>query len=84
MPYINQIIILYILNSYSAYINYISIKLERKKYLGFPGSSDSKESTCSVGDLGSIPELERSPGGGNGNSSILSWRIPHGQKSLVG
>ena len=24
-------------------------------------------STCSVGDLGSLPGLERSPGGGNGN-----------------
>ena len=34
---------------------------------GFPGSSDGKESTCNVGDLGSIPGLERSPGGGHGN-----------------
>ena len=32
----------------------------------FPGGSDSKESTCNVGDLGSIPGLERSPGEGNG------------------
>ena len=24
---------------------------------GFPGGSDSKESTCNVGDLGSIPGL---------------------------
>ena len=31
-----------------------------------PCDSDSKESTFSVGDLGSIPELERSPGGGKG------------------
>ena len=31
-----------------------------------PGS-DSKESACSVGDLGSIPGLGRSPGEGNGN-----------------
>ena len=28
---------------------------------------DSKESTCNVGDLGSIPGLGRSPGGGHGN-----------------
>ena len=28
---------------------------------GFPGGSDGKESTCNVGDLGSIPELGRSP-----------------------
>ena len=33
----------------------------------FPGGSDCKESTCNVGDLGSIPELGRSPGGGHGN-----------------
>ena len=29
---------------------------------GFPGSSDSKESTCSAGDLDSIPGLGSSPG----------------------
>jgi len=29
--------------------------------LGFPGGSDGKESTCNVGDLGSIPGLERPP-----------------------
>ena len=42
---------------------------------GFPGGSDGKESTCNVGDLGSIPGLERSPGEGN-SSSILAYRIP--------
>ena len=26
---------------------------------GFPGGSDSKESTCSAGDQGSIPALEK-------------------------
>ena len=36
-------------------------------YLVFPGSSDGKESACNSGDLGSIPELGRSPGEGNGN-----------------
>ena len=30
------------------------------------GGSESKESTCNVGDLGSIPGLGRSPGEGNG------------------
>ena len=45
--------------------------------LGFPGGSDGKESACSVGDLGSIPGLGRSPGGGHATySSILAWRIP--------
>ena len=33
---------------------------------GYPGGSDGKESTCSVGDLGSIPGLGRSPGEGKG------------------
>ena len=33
----------------------------------FPGGSDGKESACNVGDLGSIPESGRSPGGGDGN-----------------
>jgi len=35
--------------------------------VGFPYSSVSKESACSIGDLGSIPGLGRSPGEGNGN-----------------
>ena len=35
---------------------------------GFPGGSDGKESACSVGDLGSIPGLGRSPGEGNVNT----------------
>ena len=36
--------------------------------LGFPGGSDGKESTCNVGrDLGLVPGLGRSPGGGHGN-----------------
>ena len=34
---------------------------------GFPGGSDSKASAWNVGDPGSIPGLERSPGEGNGN-----------------
>ena len=36
-------------------------------HLGFPGSSEVKASACNAGDQGSIPELERSPGEGNGN-----------------
>ena len=34
----------------------------------FPGVSDSKESACNVGELGSIPRLEISPEEGNGCS----------------
>ena len=37
---------------------------------GFPGGSNSKESTCNAGDIrdvGPIPGSGRSPGEGNGN-----------------
>ena len=45
--------------------------------LAFPGASDGKESACKAGDLGLIPELGRSPGGGQAtHSSVLAWRIP--------
>ena len=36
-------------------------------YMSFPNGSDSKESACHAGDLGSIPGLGRFPGEGNGN-----------------
>ena len=41
----------------------------KKSFLdvGFLGNSESKESACNAGDPGSIPELGRSPGDGNGN-----------------
>ena len=41
--------------------------------LGFPGGSAGKESACNAGDLGSIPELGRSPGRGHGNP--LQYRV---------
>ena len=54
--------------------------------LGFPIGSDGEESTHSVGDLGSIPGLGRSPGGGMAN--LLQYSClenPHGQqRSLAG
>ena len=33
-----------------------------------PCGSDGRESVCNAGDLGSIPGLGRSPGGGHGNA----------------
>ena len=36
--------------------------------IGFPGGSDNEVSMCSAGDPGSILEVGRSPGEGNGNS----------------
>ena len=35
--------------------------------MGFPGSSDGKESACNAGNMGSIPGLERFPEEGQGN-----------------
>ena len=57
--------------------------------MGFPGGSNSKESACDVGDLGSIPGSGRSSGKGNGNPLQYSclensmdrgvwWSIAHG------
>ena len=52
--------------------------------MGFPGYSDGKDTTCNVGDLGSMPGLGRSPGGGHGNPLQYSWSgEPHGQRSLA-
>ena len=36
-----------------------------KTVMGLPRWLSGKESTCNAGDLGSIPELGRSPGEGN-------------------
>ena len=42
-------------------------------YMGFPGSSAGKESTCNAGDPGSIPGLGRSAGEGIGYPLQYSW-----------
>ena len=53
--------------------------------MGFPDGSDGKESADSAGDLGSIPGLGRSSGGGHGNPLQYSClENPHGQRSLEG
>ena len=41
--------------------------------LSFPGGSAGKESACSVGDLGLIPRLGRSPGEKKGYPLQYSW-----------
>ena len=44
---------------------------------GFPDCSDSEESACTAGDVGSVPGLGRSPGGVMAtHSSTLAWEIP--------
>ena len=53
--------------------------------MGFSGGLDSKESARNAGDLGSIPGLERCPGGGHGNPFWYSClENPQGQMSLLG
>ena len=61
-------------------------------YLSFPDGSDGKESACNAGDLGSVPVLGKSPGGGNGNplqysclENSMAWQATvHGvTKSLT-
>ena len=52
---------------------------------GFLDGSISKESACNVRDLGSIPGLGRSFGGGHGNPFLYSsLENPYGQRSLAG
>ena len=57
-------------------------------HMGFPGGSDSKESTCNAKNLGSIPgsgrSLEKDVAT---HSNILVWRIqwtekPNGLQSM--
>ena len=47
--------------------NHFKNGLKNEKDSLLCGSSDGKESICNAGDLGLIPGLERSPGGGHGN-----------------
>ena len=49
------------------YLHSLFNPLNKNLSVGFPGSSDGKESDCNSGDPGSIPGLGRSPGEGNGN-----------------
>ena len=52
------------LNTLNLFIDHLYL------FWGFPGGSSSEEPSCNAGgarDLGSIPGLVRSPGGGHGN-----------------
>ena len=46
---------------------YHSKRLHERSEIKLSGGSDGKESACDAGDPGSIPGLERSPGGEHGN-----------------
>ena len=45
-------------------------------FLGGTGIKKLPPSAGDVRDTGSIPGSGRSPGVGNGNSSVLAWKIP--------
>ena len=49
-------------------------------YWGFPGGSEGKESACNSGNLGLIPRLGKSTGGGHGNPlQYFCLENPHGR-----
>ena len=62
-------------------------------FVGFPGESAGKESTCNVGNLGLNPGLGRAPGEGNGyplqysglenSQSMESQRVGHDWVTLT-
>ena len=63
----------------------LSLSYSLKGMQGFPGGSDSKDSACNAGDLGSTPWLGRCPGGGHGNPLQYSClENTHGWRSLMG
>ena len=55
-------------------------RLPTPVFLGFPGGSESKESTCNVGDPGLIPGSGRFPW----RRDWLPTPVFHGQRILVG
>ena len=60
-------------------------RLHTPSFLGFPGGSDSKESTCNMGNLSFIPGLGRYHGEKNGYPlQNCCLENPHGQRNLVG
>ena len=58
-----------ILEPSASYLHSLSFSLLicKNDVMGFPGSSDGKESACNLADQGSIPGSGSSPGEENGN-----------------
>ena len=60
-------------------------EVPNKYILGLPGGPAVKNLSANAGDAGSIPGSGRSPGVGMAtHSSILAWKISHGQRKLAG
>ena len=58
------------------------VRNSKEIHWGFPSG---KKSPTNAGDLGSIPELGRSPGGRHGNSlQYFCLENPHEQRGLAG
>ena len=55
------------MNTYICKYTHTDTHTHTHTHTGFPGGSDRKESTCTVEDLGSVPGLGRSSGGGHDN-----------------
>ena len=54
-------------NSWVSKIRWRKDRISTAVLLGFSGGSDGKQFSSTEGDLGLIPRLVRSPGGGHGN-----------------
>ena len=59
-------------------------RLPTPVFLGFPGASDGKESTCNAGDLGSIPGLGIPWRRAWQPTPVSCLENPHRQRSLEG
>ena len=71
--------------AYNRMVNFFLLCLLLLLFKVFSGGSDGKEYACNGGDLGSIPGLGRSLGGGRGSPLQYSClENPHGQRSLAG
>ena len=69
--------------AYYSYTGRATTCQERTAFSKIPQSESTKGSACNAGDLGSISESGRSPGGGHGNPLQYSClENPHGQRSL--
>ena len=64
------------------------LKLDYNNSKGFPGGSEVKNPPVNGGDTGSIPELGRYPGEGNGNplqySCLENYRLQSGRLQSMG
>ena len=77
IPNVSQVFLIYILYSANTEINILFNFLICSHILFTRASlvtQDGKESMCNAGDLGSVPGLGRSPGGGHSNPLQYSCR----------